>query len=906
MRRNKNELRYVGLIMEDIFTEFAKEVIRGVVNAAREQENIRLVLLVGRQNENKNVGEKQYIYKTVYNTIYHLEESCKFDGLILTLPNMWAVEKDSFGLERVSNYSKIPKVFVATRKENETTVNYDNEAGIRETIDYLVNSCGVRRICMLGGRTDNMDAMERKRIFKKCLEDNQIPYDESMYETADMSTGCTAEASRLLDRNPNTQAVFCVNDPTAVALYAELERRDLVPGKDVYVFGFDNTLASSSMVPPLASIGPKDETLGKRALETLLEKMDGKQVESVMLDTRLYGRASCPYDRYEYTIRELLNVDEAFIYRMFDDCFYRYKNEYFDSKDINLKRLFYEFISRMLYSMKRRYLSTEEFEEIGRLIDIFYDNGAMDYTDATKFLQCVERLQSAMNFLQKSVSTSNMNNRLFTRMKDRAILSLSSQWNKNASHVNAGRGVMQDFQIETTDFDRSGSNSVENIIRHFDKLGPKNAALYLYDEPVDFNPKGVTVFPDHLNLRCVTKAGTLYVIPPERQYCTIENIFQKKEIPTKCLGYVPFPVFFGSRIYGLMVCELTQDIPERGEYIVSMLSRVLYLNDMEVINSPAETEQMKRARQDKKKQEIFGQIAEGLASHYDIIYYVNSVSANYMEFKANNIYGNLVVQEEGRNFFEETRSNARKLVHSEDRDRIVTILSRDHMITALEDRKQYQADYRMVIEGKTQYARLTVTWGSDHVHFIIGVENVNEEVRREEEHVKALQMANDLARRDGLTGAKNITAYHEMEDALQKDMDAKAEDLVFAICICDINYLKHVNDTYGHKAGDEYIRSACKMIFEIFSHSPVFRVGGDEFAVIMRGSDYENRNRLLKKIRTKALENQRNNSGPVVASGIAVFDKKADHKVSEVFERADGIMYENKNHLKKLKAAEGE
>jgi len=44
----------------------------------------------------------------------------------------------------------------------------------------------------------------------------------------------------------------------------------------------------------------------------------------------------------------------------------------------------------------------------------------------------------------------------------------------------------------------------------------------------------------------------------------------------------------------------------------------------------------------------------------------------------------------------------------------------------------------------------------------------------------------------------------------------------------------------------------------------------------------------------------------VVASGIAVFDKKADHKVSEVFERADGIMYENKNHLKKLKAAEGE
>lgn len=906
MRRDRNEIRYIGLIMEDIFTEFAKEVIRGIVNAAKEKENVRLVLLVGRQNENKNVGEKQYIYKTIYNTIYRLEESCKFDGLILTLPNMWAVEKDSFGLEKVTNYSQIPKVFVATRKENETTVNYDNEAGIRESIDYLVNGCGVRRICMLGGRTDNMDAMERKRIFEKCLEDNQIPFDDSMYETADMSAECTAEAAKLLDRNPNVQAVFCVNDPTAIALYSELERRGLVPGKDVYVFGFDNTLASSSMVPPLASIGPKDETLGKRALEVLLEKMDGKQVESVTLDTRLYGRASCPYERYEYTTAELLNVDEAFIYRMFDDCFYRYKNEFFDSKAINLKRLFYEFISKMLSAMKRRYMSMEEFEEIGRLIDIFFDNGAMDYSDATKFLQCVEKLQSAMNFMQKSISTNQMNNRLFVRMKDRAILSLSSERNKNTSHINAGRGVMQDFQIETTDFDRSGSNSVENIVRHFDKLGLKNAALYLFDEPVDFNPKGMTVFPNHVNLRCVMKAGVLYLIPRERQYCATENIFQKKEIPTKCLGYVPFPVFFGSRIYGLMVCELTQEIPERGEYVVSILSRVLYLNDMEVINSPAETEQVKKARKDKKKQEIFGQIAEGLASHYDIIYYINSVSANYMEFKANNIYGNLVVQEEGRDFFEESRVNARKLVHAEDRDRIIALLSRDHMITALEEHKQYQADYRMVIEGKTQYTRLTVMWGSDHVHFIIGVENVNEEVRREEEHVKALQMANDLARRDGLTGAKNITAYHEVEKTIQKELDENAQDLAFAICICDINYLKFVNDTYGHKAGDEYIRSACKMIFEIFAHSPVFRVGGDEFAVIMRGADYENRNRLLKKIRMKALENQRKNSGPVVASGIAVFAKETDHKVSEVFERADGVMYEHKNYLKKIKATEGE
>ena len=276
-----------------------------------------------------------------------------------------------------------------------------------------------------------------------------------------------------------------------------------------------------------------------------------------------------------------------------------------------------------------------------------------------------------------------------------------------------------------------------------------------------------------------------------------------------------------------------------------------------------------------------------------------------MEFKANDIFGNLVVQEEGRDFFTELRANAVRVIHPEDRERIITILGKDHMITALEDRKQYHADYRLIVDGKTQYTRLTVSWGSDKIHFVIGVENVNEEVRREEEHIRALKMANELARRDGLTGAKNINAYREVEESLQREMDDHTEDLAFAIVLADLNNLKYVNDTYGHKAGDEYIKRACKLIFDTFAHSPVFRVGGDEFAVVMMGSDYENRDMLLRKIRNQVLENQQLRKGlPIVAVGIATYDRQSDRKVSEVYERADQEMYRNKNHLKNLRAME--
>jgi hypothetical protein len=70
--RSDRGVKYVGLIMEDIFTDFAKEVIHGISNAAKERSDIRLVLLVGRQNEKIDLSDKQCMYKTVYNTIYRL------------------------------------------------------------------------------------------------------------------------------------------------------------------------------------------------------------------------------------------------------------------------------------------------------------------------------------------------------------------------------------------------------------------------------------------------------------------------------------------------------------------------------------------------------------------------------------------------------------------------------------------------------------------------------------------------------------------------------------------------------------------------------------------------------------------------------------------------------------------
>ena len=203
-----------------------------------------------------------------------------------------------------------------------------------------------------------------------------------------------------------------------------MEEKRLVPGRDILVFAFDNTTMAGRMIPPLSSIGVADITLGRKSLDLLLAQMAGEKVESVEIPTRLYGRESLPYEMYEYTKLEMRNVEPAFINRMFNDCFYRYRYEYITRESVNLQRLFAEFIGKILIAVKERYMSVEDFLEAKDLIDIFFKNGAMNYTDAEKLLQSIGRLQASVN-IEQGANPGGPNqfiNRLFTHMRDSAVL----------------------------------------------------------------------------------------------------------------------------------------------------------------------------------------------------------------------------------------------------------------------------------------------------------------------------------------------------------------------------------------------------------------------------------------------------------------------------------------------------
>ena len=150
---------------------------------------------------------------------------------------------------------------------------------------------------------------------------------------------------------------------------------------------------------------------------------------------------------------------------------------------------------------------------------------------------------------------------------------------------------------------------------------------------------------------------------------------------------------------------------------------------------------------------------------------------------------------------------------------------------------------------------------------------------------------------DALTQVRNKGAYEQWAEKVDEAI-RKGEQEPFAIVVCDIDNLKAVNDQYGHKEGDACIQNACAKICNIFSHSPVFRVGGDEFVVYLSGVDFYQRKELMARINAIPKDPSKARIGETVSAGMAEYRKDQHSSMLSVFEDADKAMYERKQRLK--------
>ena len=173
---------------------------------------------------------------------------------------------------------------------------------------------------------------------------------------------------------------------------------------------------------------------------------------------------------------------------------------------------------------------------------------------------------------------------------------------------------------------------------------------------------------------------------------------------------------------------------------------------------------------------------------------------------------------------------------------------------------------------------------------------MNDTMERMRNYVGAMQKQ---AYQDELTSVKNVAAYdRKVYDLNQK---ISAGQAAFAVVMVDLNQLKEVNDRFGHEKGNIALQTLCRAVCRLYKHSPVYRIGGDEFVVILEGEDYDNRDALFQKVqafeRIRDLKASQPWTQLAASVGMAVYDQTCDAVYQAVFNQADTKMYEQKKHL---------
>ncbi len=164
------------------------------------------------------------------------------------------------------------------------------------------------------------------------------------------------------------------------------------------------------------------------------------------------------------------------------------------------------------------------------------------------------------------------------------------------------------------------------------------------------------------------------------------------------------------------------------------------------------------------------------------------------------------------------------------------------------------------------------------------------------------EFVSQLAYRDGLTGIGNRTAFQEKLEELEKIKDGLS---AVAVVMFDVNDLKFVNDNLGHHLGDGMLVQSADIIRSAFEgqRGDCFRIGGDEFAVLISGNSVKQRcEQGLMSFKRKMAEHNRKPDKAFrisIAYGYALYKKEnSGKKLLDIYQQADRLMYENKKIMK--------
>lgn len=270
----------LGLVLREISGEFFQPMLRGIEAEARESGFDLLIHCTHRSVQSPDVQQH-----------YALSEH-NSDGLLIFTDSL--NETEIVRLHRM----RFPLVLLHRSSPpglDIPCVTFENKAGTRKMIDYLIEERGYRRIAFLSGPEGAEDSYWREMGYRESLAIHGIPFDASLLAKGGFDEHeAHAAVTNLLARNVQIDAVFSGDDDSAIGVLAALREFGLRVPDDVAVAGFDDIPLAKHLTPPLTTVRAPIEVAGREAVRQLASLIrTGEAERLILLPTELVIRRSC-------------------------------------------------------------------------------------------------------------------------------------------------------------------------------------------------------------------------------------------------------------------------------------------------------------------------------------------------------------------------------------------------------------------------------------------------------------------------------------------------------------------------------------------------------------------------------------------------------------------------------------
>lgn len=274
----------IGLIIPEVVHHFFSNVIKGIIEEAEKHDYLVIIL---QSNESKELEKKQV----------QLLLNKRVDGIIMSLSNqsnnedyLLAITERNIPLVMFDKISKLV---------NCSKVLIDDQKAAAQATQHLIDM-GCKKIAHIRGPLNPQNAIDRFLGYKKTLEKNNIPFNESLVFTCKDVTFEEGYlfAKEIINNYPEVDGIFIITDLVAVGVINYLNEHQIKIPEQIKIVGFSNWFMSQVITPKLTTIDQPCLEMGNVACQLLLEEIDAQRNDvkidkkTIILNTNLIVRAS--------------------------------------------------------------------------------------------------------------------------------------------------------------------------------------------------------------------------------------------------------------------------------------------------------------------------------------------------------------------------------------------------------------------------------------------------------------------------------------------------------------------------------------------------------------------------------------------------------------------------------------